>query len=91
LGSRGTETGEKIWENVSKDNIQLAMSDYWNPYYEFILEMIHIRSKKETFTIEGYNSLFLQFLSWLKRKTKCYSKKQADAPIFCYITNAEVE
>ena len=35
-----------------------------------------IQSKVETFTVEGYNSLFRHFLARLRRKTKCYSKCQ---------------
>ena len=34
----------------------------------------HIQSKKETYTVEGYNSLFRHFLARLRRKTKCYTK-----------------
>ena len=35
---------------------------------------IHIQSKAETYTVEGYNSLFRHFLARMRRKTKCYSK-----------------
>ncbi|MDO9154689.1 MAG: IS1 family transposase, partial [Paludibacter sp.] len=31
--------------------------------------------KAETFTVEGYNSLFMHFLARMRRKSKCYSKK----------------
>ena len=34
----------------------------------------HIKSKKETFTVEGYNSLFRHFLARMRKKSKCYSK-----------------
>ncbi|MBL0717563.1 MAG: IS1 family transposase, partial [Desulfosarcina sp.] len=37
---------------------------------------MHIQSKAETYTVEGYNSLFRHFLARLRRKTKCYSKNQ---------------
>ncbi|MBL0700060.1 MAG: IS1 family transposase, partial [Desulfosarcina sp.] len=37
---------------------------------------MHIQSKAETYTVEGYNSLFRHFLARLRRKTKCYSKSQ---------------
>ena len=33
-------------------------SDYWKPYESIIPEEKHIQSKKETFRVEGYNSLF---------------------------------
>lgn len=50
------------------------MTDYWKPYSEFIPKDKHIKSKSETFTVEGYNSLFRHYLARLRRKTKCYSK-----------------
>ena len=50
-------------------------SDYWNPYESIIPKEKHIQSKAETFTVEGYNSLFRHFLARMRRKTKCYSKK----------------
>ncbi|MCD8411756.1 IS1 family transposase, partial [Tenacibaculum finnmarkense] len=34
----------------------------------------HVQSKAETFTVEGYNSLFRHFLARMRRKSKCYSK-----------------
>ncbi|MDD5581445.1 MAG: IS1 family transposase, partial [Methylobacter sp.] len=34
------------------------------------------RSKAETYTVEGYNSLCRHFLARLRRKSKCYSKSQ---------------
>ena len=50
------------------------MTDYWRPYEEFVPGAQDIQSKAETFTVEGYNSLFRHFLARLRRKTKCYSK-----------------
>ena len=50
-------------------------SDYWKPYEHIIPEEKHIQSKAETFTVEGYNSLFRHFLARMRRKSKCYSKK----------------
>jgi len=49
-------------------------SDYWKPYEAIIPKDKHIRSKAETFTVEGYNSLFRHFLARMRRKSKCYSK-----------------
>ena len=40
----------------------------------FIPKEKHIKSKAETYTVEGYNSLFRHFLARLRRKTKCYTK-----------------
>ena len=50
------------------------MTDYWKAYKEFIPPNQHFQSKAETFTVEGYNSLFRHFLARLRRKSKCYSK-----------------
>ena len=52
------------------------MTDYWEPYELFVPADKHIQSKAETFTVEGYNSLFRHFLARLRRKTKCYSKSE---------------
>jgi len=56
---------------VSKGKV---CTDYWRAYEDFIPEESHIQSKKETFTVEGYNSLFRHFLARLRRKTKYYTK-----------------
>ena len=50
------------------------MTDYWRAYAEFLLPEIHTRSKAETYTVEGYNSIFRHFLARLRRKSKCYTK-----------------
>lgn len=49
-------------------------SDYWKAYQEIVPKEKHIQSKSETFTVEGYNSLFRHFLARMRRKSKCYSK-----------------
>ena len=74
VGTRGTETGEKLWEEI-KDKVKgKACTDYWKAYEIFIPKEKHIQSKKETYTVEGYNSLFRHFLARLRRRTKCYTK-----------------
>ncbi len=49
-------------------------SDYWKSYEHMVPKDKHIQSKAETFTVEGYNSLFRHFLARMRRKSKCYSK-----------------
>jgi insertion element IS1 protein InsB len=51
-------------------------SDYWKSYAELIPSEKHMESKAETFTVEGYNSLFRHFLARMRRKSKCYSKSK---------------
>eukprot|EP00477_Mikrocytos_mackini_P005837 GAHX01009350.1.p1 GENE.GAHX01009350.1~~GAHX01009350.1.p1 ORF type:complete len:79 (+),score=3.82 GAHX01009350.1:56-292(+) len=50
-------------------------SDYRKPYERHYPREKHIQTKAETFTVEGYNSLFRHFLAGMRRKSKCYSKK----------------
>ena len=63
-----------MWEGVAHHDIVNVMTDYWQPYQAFLPPEIHTQSKAQTFTVEGYNSLFRQFLARLCRQSKCYSK-----------------
>jgi insertion element IS1 protein InsB len=54
--------------------METIASDYWKPYETIIPKNKHIQTKAETFTVEGYNSLFRHFLARMRRKSKCYSK-----------------
>ncbi len=74
IGDRSTDTGQCLWEGVAHHDIGNVMTDYWQPYQRFIPPEIHTQSKAQTFTVEGYNSLFRHFLARLRRKSKCYSK-----------------
>jgi insertion element IS1 protein InsB len=49
-------------------------TDHWRAYAEFLPETIHTRSKAETYTVEGYNSIFRHFLARVRRRSKCYTK-----------------
>ncbi|WP_076611662.1 IS1-like element ISMba2 family transposase [Methanosarcina barkeri] len=74
FGSRGTETGQLIWEKLKQKEIGEVMTDHWRAYAEFLPENIHTQSKAETYTVEGYNGILRHFLARLRRKTKCYTK-----------------
>jgi len=56
--------------------IAQVMTDYWEPYEHFVPPEYHIQSKAETFTVEGYNSVFRYFLARFRGNTKCYSKSE---------------
>jgi insertion element IS1 protein InsB len=45
-----------------------------SPMRALFLQEKHLQTKAETFTVEGYNSLFRHFLARMRRKTNCYSK-----------------
>ena len=81
VGNRGAKTGKKLYETIQPyvNNQTTYYTDYWEPYTKFLPTNQHIQSKKYTYTIEGYNSNFRQFVSSLRRKTKCYSKSKEGA------------
>ncbi|WP_454064725.1 IS1 family transposase [Candidatus Nitrospira salsa] len=75
-GTRGVVTGARLWKTIKHPRIAQVMTDYWEPYEHFLPPTKHVQSKAETFTVEGYNSLFRHFLARFRRKTKCYSKSE---------------
>jgi insertion element IS1 protein InsB len=81
VGARGTDTGRKLWDSAKNNDITDAMTDYWKPYENFVPPALHTqantrRAQDETYTVEGYNSLFRHFLARLRRKSKRYSKSK---------------
>jgi insertion element IS1 protein InsB len=50
--------------------MEYIASDYWRAYESIIPKEKHIQTKAETFTVEGYNSLFRHFLARMRRKTQ---------------------
>lgn len=54
--------------------IKKVVTDHWKAYEKFVPQEKHVQSKAQTYTVEGYNSLFRHFLARLRRKTKCYTK-----------------
>ena len=69
-------TGARLWEAIQSPLITAVMTDYWEPSEQFVPSEKHKQSKAETFTVEGYNSLFRHFLARFRRKTKGYSKRE---------------
>jgi len=67
----------------------MIATDYWKPYEYFIPEEKHIQSKAETWTVEGYNSLFRHFLARMRRKSKCYSKSKKMLEYFILLLMAK--
>ena len=73
-GSRGTETGKKLWDKIREIPCNMYCTDYWKSYKEFLPEEKHIQSKAETFTVEGKNNQLRHYIARFHRKTHCYSK-----------------
>ena len=74
IGDSSTKTVKKFWEGIKDHKMKTIASDYWKPYQAIIPKDKHVQSKAETFTVEGYDSLFRHFLARMRRKSKCYSK-----------------
>lgn len=81
MGSRGKATGRKLWQKIKDIECTTYYTDYWEAYDDFIPPDKHIMSKKQTYTIEGYNSVIRHYCARFHRKTKCYSK--SDRMIEC--------
>ena len=75
MGDRSRATAAELWETIKDNQMERIASDYWKAYESIVPKEKHIQSKAETFTVEGYNSLFRHFLARMRRKSKCYSKK----------------
>ena len=76
-GTRGVKTGKKLWDGIENtESMKQIATDHRKPYESFIPPDKHIQSKAETFTAEGYNSLFRHFLAKLRRKSKCDSQSE---------------
>ncbi|KAA6316492.1 hypothetical protein EZS27_033205 [termite gut metagenome] len=75
IGDRSNETAKEFWQRINQHEMNHIASDYWKSYESIIPKEKHLQTKAETFTVEGYNSLFRHFLARMRRKTKCYSKK----------------
>jgi insertion element IS1 protein InsB len=65
-----------LWDKIQDISMGQVATDFWSPYNNFVPENIHIRGKADTFTVEGYNSIFRHFLARMRRRSKCYSKSK---------------
>ena len=74
IGRRDKERGKILWEKLENNNFVMVATEHWKAYESFVPKNIHVQSKAETFTVEGYNSLFRHFLARMRPKSKCYSK-----------------
>ena len=63
IGDRSTHTGQCLREGAAHQDIPNVMTDDWQPYQRFLPPEIPTQSKAETFTVEGYHSLFRHFLA----------------------------
>ena len=76
LGSRVDDKAKEIWNAVKNPNVALVMTDHWMVYPRVLPKEMHKATKRQTFTVEGYNSVLRHSLARLHRRTKCYSKSR---------------
>jgi IS1 family transposase len=75
IGERSNETAKEFRQTIKHPEMKYIGSNYRKPYESIIPKEKHLQTKAETFTVEGYNSLFRHFSARMRRKSKWYSKK----------------
>ena len=73
-GKRGRNTGRLMWNQIRHIPSPRYYTDYWEAYCDFLPKDKHVRSKKETYTVEGRNARLRHYTARFHRKTKCCSK-----------------
>ena len=90
-GSRGKKAGRQFYNQIKSFTTSRTnwYTDYWKAYTDFIPVNQHTQSKKETYTVEGYNASFRDDLQRLTRRTRAYSKQKTnlDASLYLYIAS----
>lgn len=76
---RTEQTADKFWKQVQArlgDNGSETRfyADHYEVYGIIVPAKQLVQSKKETYTVEGQNSLIRHFLARFHRRTFCYSK-----------------
>jgi len=62
---------------IEKLKVKRIYRDYWHVYDKVIKKDIEqVKSKKETYTIEGLNNRIRHYIARFHRKTHCYSKSK---------------
>lgn len=66
----------KLWDKVAILAEGVVAADYWKSYNEIVPVEQLVQNKAETYTVESYNGLIIDFLARFIRKSKCYSKSK---------------
>ncbi len=76
-GDRTAQTARLLWKKLgSQQQAECFCTDYWKAYSRVLPQDRHVRSKKHTYTVEGYNCRIRHYLARFHRRTLCYSKAQ---------------
>jgi insertion element IS1 protein InsB len=68
--------------------MEYIASDYWKPYGSIIPQEKHLQTKAETFTVEGYNSLFRHFFGKNEKKIEMLFQENRNVKNFCAFIDA---
>jgi insertion element IS1 protein InsB len=74
VGDRSEITGDRLFRKIDHEKVKLYCTDNYEVYNILIPKEKHIATKKETYTVEGVNTIIRHFLARFTRRTLCYSK-----------------
>lgn len=90
-GSRERSTLKKLTDKLKHIDCQKYYSDEHTSFNGLLPKEKYKASKKETYTVEGINSVVRHFLARFRRRTKCYCKSEkmvkATMTLFCHHHN----
>lgn len=71
-GKQDSKTFKKLHNQPNTSILRLFCRDYQKSYTDVIVISQRLQNKKQTFTIESYNSKIHRHLARFQQKTKCY-------------------
>ncbi|KAA6341013.1 hypothetical protein EZS27_011143 [termite gut metagenome] len=74
--------------DYKQHEMKYVASDYWKPYERIVPKEKHLQTKAETFTVEGYKSLFRHFLARMRPKINMLFQMQENVGIVILAFNA---
>ncbi len=74
LGTRWSETFQRLYDRIKEQGIQMFYTDHWNAYEDILPKDKHKQGKDNTFTAEWWNNLLRHYTARFHRKSHCYSK-----------------
>ena len=90
-GTRGVVTGARLWEAIESPMIAAVMTDYWEPYEQFVPSEKHRQSKAETFTVEGLQQLVSTFSGTLPSENEMLQQKRNHVAVFGHAVDGTME
>jgi IS1 family transposase len=73
-GRRDRAAFRRFWKRLSRWNVSVFFSDYWNVYSDIIPQELLLQTKRETRLIESSNFPQRHWFAGFRRKTCCVSR-----------------